>query len=186
MKSSSKQIFETSTPFSTRLATAEDIDALVEVGRKTFSDTFAEANTEEDMSIYIEKTFTEDQVRKEISDPASTFILAEDAGIVIGYAKLREGNNPPELTGTNGIEIERIYAVKNYLGKNVGKALMQTCIELARLRGYQVVWLGVWEHNPRAIAFYEKWGFKKFGSHPFLLGNDLQTDLLMKMPLKQV
>ncbi len=183
MTSSTKKLFKPPTPFTTRMATIDDVHILVEVGRKTFLDTFAEFNTEEDMKIYIEKNFTVDQARKEISDPASSFILAEDGNVVIGYAKLREGNNPRELNSTNGIEIERIYVVKNYLGKNVGKTLMQTCLEVARKRGYQVVWLGVWEHNPRAIAFYEKWGFERFGAHPFLLGNDSQTDLMMKMLL---
>ena len=83
----------------------------------------------------------------------------------------------------NTIEIERIYASKAYLGKHVGKTLMEACLKLAKQGGHNVVWLGVWEHNPRAIAFYEKWGFEKFGSHSFLLGNDLQTDLLMKKNL---
>ena len=85
--------------------------------------------------------------------------------------------------GELGIEIERIYVRKEYLGKKVGGLLMKKCLELAQQKGYTLVWLGVWEHNAKAIAFYEKWGFEKFGSHAFLLGNDLQTDWLMKKNL---
>jgi ribosomal protein S18 acetylase RimI-like enzyme len=167
-------------PFTTRLATLDDVDTLVKISVKTFRETFAEANTKEDMKLYVAKAFSRDQLIKELNDPASTFLLALDGETVVGYAKLRAGENPHELHGERGIEIERIYTLRDYLGKSVGKLLMQTCLDLATERGYHLVWLGVWEYNPRAIAFYEKWGFKKFGSHPFLLGNDLQTDLLMK------
>jgi diamine N-acetyltransferase len=170
-------------PFTTRLATLDDVDALVKVSVKTFKDTFAEANTKEDMKIYLAKAFSRDQIIKELNDPASTFLLALDRETIVGYAKLKEGEGRSELNGERGIEIERIYTLKEYLGKRVGKLLMQTCLNLAAERGYKMVWLGVWEYNARAIAFYEKWGFKKFGSHPFLLGNDLQTDLLMKKKL---
>jgi ribosomal protein S18 acetylase RimI-like enzyme len=97
---------------------------------------------------------------------------------------LKEGDAPSELIGGTAIEIERIYADKDYVGKNVGKLLMKTCINMAKERGHTFIWLGVWENNPRAIAFYEKYGFEKFGSHPFLLGSDLQTDLLMKKKIK--
>ena len=107
-----------------------------------------------------------------------------DGEKVVGYAKVKEGKSPKELNSENGIEIERIYTLSEYRGKSVGKLLMQTCIDIALKRGYTEIWLGVWEYNPRAIAFYEKWGFEKFGSHPFLLGNDLQTDLLMKKKLE--
>ncbi|HEY5918148.1 MAG TPA: GNAT family N-acetyltransferase [Chryseolinea sp.] len=170
-------------PFTTRKANLDDVAILVKVSVKTFRDTFAEVNTKEDMKAYLAKAFSRDQLIKELNDPASTFLLALDGDTVVGYAKLKEGEGPSELNGERGIEIERIYTLKDYLGKRVGKLLMQTCLDLAAERGYKLAWLGVWEYNPRAIAFYEKWGFKKFGSHPFLLGNDLQTDLLMKKKL---
>ena len=180
MTSLVKNIRSALQPFTTRLATLDDVDTLVKVSVKTFRDTFAEVNTKEDMKIYLAKAFSRDQLIKEITDPASTFLLALDGESVVGYAKLNEGEGRNELNGERGIEIERIYTLKDYLGKRVGKLLMQTCLDVAAERGHKMVWLGVWEYNPRAIAFYEKWGFKKFGSHPFLLGNDLQTDLLMK------
>jgi ribosomal protein S18 acetylase RimI-like enzyme len=170
----------TSGPFTTRLATTDDAAILVQIGIKTFQDTFAEFNTEEDMKLYLEKTFTLQQVEHEIKNPTITFILAEHNNQIVGYAKLRADHNPPELSEESAIEIERIYCIKQFIGRNVGKILIEACLDRAKQRRYHVIWLGVWEHNTRAIAFYEKWGFKKFGSHPFLLGTDLQTDLLMK------
>jgi diamine N-acetyltransferase len=170
-------------PYSTRLATMDDIDTLVNISVKTFRDTFAESNTREDMMLYISKAFSRSQLLSELKDALSTFIFVLDGETVVGYAKLKEEKNKTELNGENGIEIERIYSLQEYVGKSVGKLLMQTCLDIASKRGYKHIWLGVWEYNPRAIAFYEKWGFEKFGSHSFLLGNDLQTDLLMKKKL---
>jgi ribosomal protein S18 acetylase RimI-like enzyme len=170
-------------PYSTRLATVNDIDTLVDISVKTFRDTFAESNTKEDMTLYISKAFSRSQLLSELKDPVSTFIFVLDGQTVVGYAKLKEEKNKSEFNGEDGIEIERIYSLHEYLGKSVGKVLMQTCLDIAVKRGYKHIWLGVWEYNPRAIAFYQKWGFEKFGSHSFLLGNDLQTDLLMKKKL---
>ena len=178
-----KNILSALQPFTTRKATLDDVDILVKVSVKTFRDTFAEVNTKEDMKIYLAKAFSRDQLVKELNDPASTFLLALDGEKVVGYAKLKVGESRSELNGECGVEIERIYTLKDYLGKRVGKLLMQTCLDLVAESDYKLVWLGVWEYNPRAIAFYEKWGFEKFGSHRFLLGNDLQTDLLMKKKL---
>ena len=81
------------------------------------------------------------------------------------------------------LEIARIYAVQKSIGKGVGRALMQHCIEIARQRNFRIIWLGVWEKNQKAITFYSKWGFEKFGDHMFMLGNDPQTDWLMKKVL---
>lgn len=173
----------TSGSFTTRLATTDDAAILVQIGIETFQDTFAEFNTEEDMKLYLEKTFTLEQVTQEIKDQTITYILAECNNQIVGYAKLRADHKPAELNDERGIEIERIYSIKQFIGRNVGKILMEACLDRAKQRGYQVIWLGVWEHNSRAIAFYEKWGFKRFGAHPFLLGTDLQTDLLMKCNL---
>jgi ribosomal protein S18 acetylase RimI-like enzyme len=96
---------------------------------------------------------------------------------------MKMGEIPAGLNSTKTIEIERIYSTQEYIGKKAGKSLMEACLDVAREQDCETIWLGVWEHNPRAIAFYEKWGFEKFGSHPFLLGTDLQTDLLMKKNL---
>ncbi len=170
-------------PFSIRPGTIHDAAILTELGVKTFCDTFAQDNTAENMKMYLEKNFTQEQLEKELRDPASTFLLAHDRDLLVGYAKLRRSEQPAELGDTPSLEIERIYSIKEYHGKKVGKALMLACLDITRKEGFKTVWLGVWEHNPRAMDFYEKWGFEKFGVHSFMLGTDTQTDLLMKKNL---
>ena len=172
-----------SSPFLTRLGTIDDAGILAALGAKTFYDTFASDNTAENMKLYLERNFTLEQVVKEINDPANTFLLAQDDDSVVGYAKLRNHEQPKGLGNTLGLEIERIYCTKDYLGKKVGKTLMLGCLAIAAQEGFNIIWLGVWEHNPKAIAFYEKWGFERFGTHTFMLGTDAQTDLLMKKNL---
>lgn len=165
---------------SIRHATVDDLQLLIALGRKTFYDTFAEANTKADMDLYLEKNFNADQVRSEMDDAGNIFLIAESGNIPAGYAKLRKGPVPSELNGQNAIELARLYVTKELIGKSAGRQLMDKCIATARDLGFATVWLGVWEHNPRAIAFYSKSGFEKFGAHPFMLGTDLQTDHLMK------
>jgi diamine N-acetyltransferase len=166
-----------------RSASLEDAPLLNELGARTFYETFVSFNTEEDMASYLGKNFTVAQLERELNEEGTTFLLAQHGDSVVGYAKLRTQEQPEGLKEENTIEIARIYSCKEYLGKHVGKTMMEACLNLARQRGHKAAWLGVWEHNQRAISFYEKWGFEKFGSHPFLLGKDLQTDLLMKKKL---
>ncbi len=161
----------------------EDAQLLAELSAKTFYETFVSHNSEEDMQSYLEQNFTTSRLELELKEEGTIYLLALDGDSAVGYAKMKRRAQPEGLYEENNIEIERIYSRKEYLGKKVGHSLMEACMNRAIQGGYKVVWLGVWEHNPRAISFYEKWGFEKFGSHPFLLGNDLQTDLLMKKTL---
>lgn len=164
-----------------RSCSQHDAEAIMSLGIRTFRDTFDEMNTPENMMLYLNQNFTVKRIREEIREPKSMFFLAEsEYGQPIGYARVRHSSSPEGLTSTNALEIERIYADKKYIGKRVGYMLMNSCLHYARDNGYDTVWLGVWEHNQRAITFYEKWGFEKFGQHLFMLGNDPQTDLLMK------
>lgn len=135
------------------------------------------------MKLYLEQNFNIERLTRELQEEGSIFLIAEDENSVVGYARVRKGGEPEGLNESNQIEIERIYSRKEYFGKSVGKTLMEACLAIAKSDGHKVAWLGVWEHNPRAISFYEKWGFKKFSAHPFLLGTDLQTDILMKKEL---
>ena len=166
------------------MGAVEDAAMLTALGKKTFYDSFAEMNTKEDMEIYLARNFHVQQLEPEINDRKNSFLIVESRREVVGFAKMRKSEPPDELRGENCIEIERIYAVKDSIGKGVGTILMQSCLRKATDEGFESVWLGVWEHNLRAIAFYEKWGFVRFGSHPFMLGNDLQTDLLFKKEIK--
>ncbi len=166
--------------YTLRHATVADATLLRELGMSTFYDTFSPYNTAEDMALYLAQNFSPEQVLKDLEEPDSIFLLAHDGVTPAGYAKIRSSGVPAGLVAASPLEIERIYVAKPYLGKPVGKVLMEACLRHAAQHNRDVIWLGVWEENPRAIAFYKKWGFETFGAHAFLLGTDLQNDLLMQ------
>ena len=166
-----------------RYATEKDAELIADLSRETFFQTFAAENSKEDMDKFMNEQFTREALIKEVTTPGNIFLLAMEDDVPAGYARLRENNNPPELKVGHAIELARLYAASHSIGKGTGAALMQKCIEVAREKKFGVIWLGVWEHNERAIRFYTKWGFEKFGTHPFVLGNDRQTDWLMKKNL---
>lgn len=168
---------------SIKLAAPADAAMIADLSRQTFYDAFAADNTPEDMEKFMNEQFSREKLIAEVTDPASIFLLAMIEGEIAGYARIREAPNPPELGNTAAIEIARIYAVTTTIGKGVGSALMQRCLTIAQEKQKAVVWLGVWEHNQRAIDFYTKWGFQKFSEHIFVVGNDPQTDWLMKKEL---
>lgn len=170
----------------TRIASVEDAPLIVEMSRRTFYDTFARFNTEENMRIFQEEQFPRDKQLAEIGAPGRWFLLAYEGDEAVGYASLREAEPPQGLQGERAIEIVQLYSEQKMIGKGVGAALMQACLDLAGQRGMDWVWLGVWEHNQRAIAFYRKWGFERFGEHVFLVGLDAQTDWWMKKKLSQL
>jgi diamine N-acetyltransferase len=140
-------------------------------------------NTPENMMMYINEKFTIRKIREEMEEPGSLFFLAEKDHRAIGYARVRSSQHLPELNGVNAVEIERLYTEKNFIGKGIGRLLMNTCLEYARQHSFKTVWLGVWEQNVRAIEFYKKLGFEKFSHHVFMLGRDAQIDHLMKKNL---
>ena len=163
-----------------RVASQVDAELIADISRETFHDSFAAQNTKENMDKFMNEQFAKDKLIEELSEPGNTFLLAYDGDQVVGYVKLREGAHPKYPENLAAIEIVRIYSATSMIGKGIGKLLMQTCIEIARKRNKKLIWLGVWENNQRAIDFYRKWGFEKFGEHDFILGNDIQTDWLMK------
>jgi ribosomal protein S18 acetylase RimI-like enzyme len=165
---------------SVRTCNHKDVDVLVSLGIKTFRDTFDEYNRPDDMIRYISTTFTKKNIEQELKEPGTIYFLAMDRRKAAGYAKLRSSEVPPELDATSAIELQRLYAHRDYIGKRVGHLLMSACLIYAKKKGAKTVWLGVWERNVRAITFYEKNGFTKFGEKTFMLGNDAQTDWLMK------
>ena len=169
-----------SLPLRIRGGCADDAALLSELGERTFSETFAADNSPENMSAYLTVAFNPEQQAAELADQNSSFRIAEANGVAVGYAMLRSGNVPEAVTGKKPIELVRLYVSRESLGSGVGAALMQACIADARQAGYDTIWLGVWEHNTRAQAFYRKWNFDKVGTHVFQLGDDLQTDFLMQ------
>jgi diamine N-acetyltransferase len=166
-----------------RIATPADAAMIADLSRQTFYDAFAADNTPENMAKFMNEQFTREKLMAEVVDPASIFLLAIIDNEVVGYARIRESSNSLELDNQPAIEIARIYAVTTTIGKGVGSALMQRCLTIAQEKQCSVVWLGVWEHNKRAIDFYTKWGFHKFSEHIFVVGDDPQTDWLMKKEL---
>jgi diamine N-acetyltransferase len=168
-----------------RRGKADDAGLLAELGARTFRDTFAADNTPEDMASYLASAFNPEQQADELTDPHCFFQIAETKGVAVGYAMLRSGNVLDEVTGDKPIELVRLYVSRESLGSGVGAALMQACLGEAKQRGYKTLWLGVWEHNHRAQAFYRKWNFRDVGTHVFQLGDDAQTDLLMQRSVSE-
>jgi len=167
-----------------RLATAADAALLVELGSRTFSETFAADNSPEDMAEYLAGSFSPEQLAAELADSLATFLIAEIDQIAVGYAMLHAGASSYQSSGEKPIELVRLYVSREWHGREVGAALMQACIDLALKRGHRTLWLGVWEHNGRARAFYSKWQFEEFGEHIFQLGEDPQNDILMARVLR--
>jgi len=165
------------------VADARDDDLLARLGAQTFRDTFAPDNTPQDMAAYLAKSFGPERQAAELADPGTTFLIAESAGETVGYARLKLGPAPACIVGERPAEIARLYAVAGWIGRGVGAALMRACLERAERLMCDVVWLDVWEKNPRAIAFYRRWGFVEVGTQDFVLGSDVQHDLLMQIRL---
>jgi ribosomal protein S18 acetylase RimI-like enzyme len=164
-------------------ATLNDIDQLQKIGRQTFQETFSESNSEENMKSYLEEGFSSEKLTTELNDNNSEFYFASLDNEVIGYLKINFGASQTELKDSKALEIERIYVSKDFHGKSVGQLLYDKAIQMAKLKNVAYVWLGVWEENPRAISFYKKNGFVEFDKHIFKLGNDEQTDIMMKLKL---
>jgi ribosomal protein S18 acetylase RimI-like enzyme len=159
----------------------EEAGLLADLSRKTFYDSFSPDNTEENMRLFLEKQFSRDALIKEVGRPGNHFFIAREGETPVGYVKMREhpADSPDCIRLTPAVEISRFYAVNEFIGKGIGRLMMQHALEFAAGLGAKCVWLGVWEKNERAIRFYRKWMFEKVGTHPFLLGNDLQTDWIM-------
>jgi diamine N-acetyltransferase len=171
-----------------RPATASDAPALSRLGATTFRETFEGENTSEDMARYLADAFRPEQQAAEIADPASAVLLAEHEGEhgeaeLVGYAHLVAGPSPESVSGPAPLELKRLYVARAWHGRRVAQQLMDAAIDAARGRGAQTLWLGVWERNPRAVAFYVKYGFTRVGEHRFVLGADAQTDWLFARSL---
>ena len=162
-----------------------DIEQLQIIGKQTFLETFADGNTKENMQKYLEEGFTANKLTSELTNPNSEFYFALLNNKVIGYLKINFGQAQTELKDQKALEIERIYVLKEFHGKKVGQILYQKAFDIAMQTSADYLWLGVWEENPRAINFYKKDGFVEFDKHIFKLGDDEQTDIMMKLRLEK-
>jgi diamine N-acetyltransferase len=161
----------------------EEVEQLQTISKLTFFETFAEGNSEENMQNYLENSLSILQLTIELFNPNSEFYFAKTDYKVIGYLKINFGNAQTELNENEALEIERIYVLNEFHGKKVGQILYEKALEIAKQYESKYLWLGVWEANKRAISFYQKNGFIAFDKHIFKLGNDEQTDIMMKLKL---
>ena len=169
---------------SIKKASEADTGILAELGTTTFYETYAAFNTKENMEHYVQTHYQLAVLGKELATRDNFFFIAYADDIPAGFIKLRTTKNPEELAGRKHIELERIYVLKQFQHQKIGPLLLQTSKQTAIDHGYDVLWLGVWEHNAKVLQFYTRQGFEKFGEHLFLLGTDEQTDYLMKLELK--
>jgi ribosomal protein S18 acetylase RimI-like enzyme len=168
-----------------RQSVPEDAKLLTDLAYTTFWDAFAHhpKNAPDDLNHYMRQAFNQEQITAELADAKNIFLIAEIGGEAAGYSKIIVDNIEPGITAERPVELSRLYSHQKHLGQGVGQTLMDACFERARAEDRDVMWLGVWEYNPRAQRFYEKNGFRVVGSHVFLLGKDPQTDLLMQREL---
>jgi ribosomal protein S18 acetylase RimI-like enzyme len=164
-------------------ATHKDTELLLNIGRQTFFEKFTENNSEENMLKYAEEAYTFEKIANEVNNPNSQFYLANLNNQTVGYLKINLGDAQTELKDPQALELERIYVLNEFQGKKIGQMLFDKTLELAKKAAVNYVWLGVWEENKSAIKFYEKNGMKAFSKHIFMLGNDPQTDIMMKIEL---
>jgi len=163
-----------------------DIDELQKISRDTFFETFAHSTSKENMLDYLENNFSKEQLSKEIEQEHSEFYFAKLEDAVIGYLKINYSVAQTELNDQKSLEVERIYIVREYYRKGVGQLLLNFALQIAKQQQMDYVWLGVWEENHRAIQFYLKNGFITFDKHVFMLGDEAQTDYMMKLELKNI
>jgi GNAT superfamily N-acetyltransferase len=166
-----------------RRVTEADVVRLQQLSRRTFSETFEESNSPEDLRAYLEDRLSLEKLILELRSTESRFMVAESASTPVGYAKLNWGGAQTEPRGAASVELERLYVVRDFKGRGVGSLLMDWSVREARSMGAQELWLGVWEHNHDARAFYARYGFEQVGSHVFRLGGDDQTDLILAKSL---
>jgi diamine N-acetyltransferase len=151
---------------------------------QSFCEAFEKDNNPDDFKTYIDEAFSEEQIRKDLEQPGSIFYIAYYNDEVAGYARLRKSIEVnDQFPGKKLIELHRLYALHKYIGRGIGKALMNHCLKEVKQNGFDMIWLGVWEHNDHAQGFYKSFGFEKFSSHVFMVGNDPQTDYLLKKNL---
>ena len=157
-----------------RLARRSDATDLAKLAEATFRDTFSEQNTPENMDAHCQSSYG-----KEIQGQEYVTIVAESDGKLVAYAQLRCNSAPSCVSATCPGEIQRLYVDKDFHGKGLAHKLMNECLKSFEERNTDIVWLGVWEKNPRAIAFYKKFNFEEVGEHVFTLGSDPQRDIIL-------
>ena len=168
-----------------RKAVPADAAPLARLEEQTFRDAFEATNAAQDLAMHCKAHYGEDIQRRELSDPQTDILVCENEGELIAFSHVRRGQTPACVTAARPVEIQRFYVAKEWHGRGLAHDLMTAALGIAQDHDADQVWLGVWEHNPRAIAFYRKWGFEEVGDHVFPLGTDPQRDLVMSRPSRR-
>lgn len=163
-----------------QVANSDQLPELVHMARTSFLQAYSSNNELENVHAYLEEAFTLEQLTKEMKGEGSTFFVAMENEKIIGYIKVNQTPSQTDIHDPESLEVSRLYVLQDYLGAGIGLMLVNKAIEFAKELQKKYVWLGVWEENARAIRFYQKHGFEKFGEHPFPFGNIIQRDWLMK------
>lgn len=174
---------KTSSPLDFRLCTIADLDLLTDISKKTFEAAFEKDNNPEDFKNYVETAFSRERLLTEMENEESFFYFVYSNQDLVGYFKLNLESAQTDVNDSNSIELERVYVLAAYQGMGIGASILEEVLRLARAKSLVYVWLGVWEHNPGAIRFYQRYGFKKFSTHSFYIGQDKQTDWLLRLDL---
>jgi GNAT superfamily N-acetyltransferase len=170
---------------SIRHGTPADAAALAEFAARTFQESFGVMNDPVEVAAYLRHAYGPPQQEAELRDPDHVTLLAEWDGELAGYAQLRRFPTPPCVTGPHAVELRRFYVDAPFHGRGLAQRLMAEAVSTARRMGFATLWLAVWEHNPRGMAFYQKSGFSDVGWQPFLLGAEVQTDRVMARALQE-
>ena len=156
---------------------------IAELARKTFIETYASNSNQENLQLYIADHFTEEQIARELSNPAFRFYIAWINNTAVGFTKIRKDRQPKGISGKTCLEIQRIYVLQEYQGFSIGKELMKLVKQIAKDEGDQVIWLQVWQQNEKAIQFYRKSGFVVYETHTFDFGKEIHQDFLLRFDL---
>jgi diamine N-acetyltransferase len=167
------------TTVSVREGALADAAMLTELGIRTFRETYAETNAEQQLEAYVAEAYREDLQAAELADPTVTYLVAEVDRTPVGFVLVRTAEAPDPIRAHDPLQLERIYVDREHQGVGAGAALVRAVLDRAATGGHDVVWLTVWERNPAAIAYYRRWGFEQVGEVQFVLGTEQQTDLVM-------
>ncbi len=166
-----------------RRCTASDLNELIQISRDTFKAAFEKENNPDDFATYFSFAFSEEKIRSELEHKACHFYFVYDQNTLVAYFKLNEKEAQTDVKDEQSVEVERIYVLEAHQGKNIGSWILEQIQYLGKKMGKNYIWLGVWEHNRAAIRFYQRYGYEKFGTHPYYIGKDKQTDWLLRLEL---